>query len=105
MRIRTGIAAVTRPFDGCKTMPESAEDLGRWIPQIRGFSPFTQSFEVSVVREGYSHGQQSLGWFGPWKILIASGETTKSAWRQLQKDFARAAREHADKLNREESSK
>ena len=52
-----------------KGYPGDPKIKGRWIVNVHG--ECGKSFEISVVRSDYKHGQRSYGWFDENKLLIS----------------------------------
>lgn len=79
----------------CEYCLEYSNQKGQWIPVIHGSK--TRGFEISIVRKTDRHGQQSWGWFGETKMLIAEGEEVcASVWQShlnLAKVMAKARNE------------
>lgn len=78
---------------------------GRWIPWIRPYASYGNTFEAHIVREDNEHGRESCGWVGPAKILIAEGHCTKTAWKALGPHLQKMAERLAEKYNREDEAK
>lgn len=74
----------------------------KWIVDIKG-APNQNTFEISVLRESNTHGQNSYGWFGDDKLLISHDggpchiPVTDMVWNELVEVAHRVAR----KLNGE----
>jgi hypothetical protein len=81
----------------------------KWVVNINGVEPSGDSFtyvdpdvgsssiELSVVRDDYIHGKESLGWGGPKKYIVAylSPLPPKCLWDDLRS----AAQKLAGNLN------
>lgn len=79
--------------------PDKEAGKGKWLANVKG-GLGSRSFEISVVRAGYKHGQDSYGWFDENKLLVThsvamSAHMPKFMWDKL----VRLAHEIAVELN------
>lgn len=81
---------------------------GKWIAHEKSHQPGAKravGFEFSVIREDFQHGQQSYGWFGQSKILVAEGHCDARIWPDLQAMMLKHAATTAEKFNTEATRK
>lgn len=73
--------------------------MTKWIVDIKGRAKAT--FEISVLREDFTHGQLSYGWFGPNKLLVSSsgGPCGYTLHPVIWNKMVKLAHEAADELN------
>jgi len=76
----------------------------KWIVNLKD-NYTDNSYEISVIREDFSHGINSYGWFGDNKLLIGNGNNYKTDIKlkeQVWNVQLKAAKELASKLNLDE---
>lgn len=74
---------------------------GKWIVSVQHSHDFI-NYEISCVREGNIHGQNSYGWFDNNKILIAesSENDNQDIRKMLFKEQLRLAYKIKEELNK-----
>ena len=73
----------------------------KWIVNLKG-NYTNDSYEISVIREDFSHGINSYGWFGDNKLLMGNGNNYKTDIKlkeQVWNVQLKAAKELAAILN------
>lgn len=77
---------------------------GKWLVNIRGKAG-SKPFEISIVRTGNKHGQQSYGRFDENKLLIShdGGPMSVALPEFIWRKMVRLAHEVANELNDSEN--